>query len=103
MAQLKASLVYEPRPDATPEAEVNVLANVYRFILDCHAKKMAAEPAPEPDSCNDAAKVRNTKEVGHVEQRLDRPSETTYPAALESANPRTHKTRRHNSLLERGQ
>jgi hypothetical protein len=49
MAQLKASVVYEPRPDATPEAEVNVLANIYRFILDCHAKKIAAEPAPEPD------------------------------------------------------
>jgi hypothetical protein len=46
-------IVYTPRPDdATPEAaELNVLANVYRFILDCHAKKMAAEP----DSCNDAA------------------------------------------------
>ena|SRR3712207_5549236 len=88
------------RADATPEAESNVLANVYRLVLDCHAKQMAAEP----DSCNDAATiVRNTEEVRHVEQRLDRPSETTYPAALESAYPRTHKTRRHNTLLERGQ
>jgi hypothetical protein len=42
-------MTYTPRPDATPEAEVNVLANVYRFILDCLAKKEAAEPAPEPD------------------------------------------------------
>jgi hypothetical protein len=57
----------------------------------------AAEPAPEPDSCNDAAKVRNTEEVSHVEQRPDRPSEITYPAALESAYPRTHKTRRQQS------
>ncbi len=77
---------------------MNVLANVYRFILDCHAKKIAAEP----DSCNDAAIVRNMEGVSHVEQRPDRPSETTYPAALEFANG-THKTRRHNSLLERGQ
>ena len=52
-------VTYTPRSDATPEAELNVLANVYRFILDCHAKKMAAEPAPEPDSCNDAAVVRH--------------------------------------------
>ena len=37
-------MTYTPRPDATPEAEVNVLANVYRFILDCLAKKEAAEP-----------------------------------------------------------
>jgi hypothetical protein len=43
------SLTYTLRPDVTPDAELNVLANVYRFILDCHAKKMAAEPAPEPD------------------------------------------------------
>ena len=72
MAQLKASVVYEPRPDATPEAaELNVLANVYRFILDCHAKKIAAEP----DSCNDAAIMTNIEEVSHVEQRPDRPSE----------------------------
>jgi hypothetical protein len=45
----KPSISYALRPDATLEAESNVLANVYRFILDCHAKKMAAEPAPEPD------------------------------------------------------
>jgi hypothetical protein len=57
MAQVKASVVYEPRPDATLEAEVNVLANVYRFILDCHAKKMAAEPTPEPDG-SDGTKVQ---------------------------------------------
>jgi len=42
-------MTYTSRPDATPEAELNVLANVYRSILDCHAKKMAAEPAPEPN------------------------------------------------------
>jgi len=51
MAQLRASVVYEPRSDTTPEAELDVLANVYRFILDCHAKKKDVEPAPEPDSC----------------------------------------------------
>ncbi len=42
-------ITYTSRPDATPEAELNVLANVYRFILDCHAKKLATEPASEPD------------------------------------------------------
>jgi hypothetical protein len=57
-------ITYTSRPDATPEAELNVLANVYRFILDCHAKKGAAEP----DSCNDAAIVRNTEGVSHVDQ-----------------------------------
>jgi len=64
-------ITYISHPDATPEAKLNVLVNVYRFILDCHhAKKIAAEP----DSCNDAAIVRNTKGVSHVEQRPDRPA-----------------------------
>jgi hypothetical protein len=44
-------ITYTSRLDATLEAELAVLANTYRFILDCHAKKMAAEPTPEPDSC----------------------------------------------------
>jgi hypothetical protein len=64
-------IAYHPRDDATPEAELNVLASVYRFILDCYAKRIAGKP----DSCNDAAIVGNTKGVGHVKQGPDRPSE----------------------------
>jgi len=41
---------YTSRPEATPETELNVLANVYRFILDCHGK---IEAADEPGSEND--------------------------------------------------
>jgi hypothetical protein len=41
------SISYAQRPDDTPE-EGPVLANVYRFIIDCHAKKEAApESRPE--------------------------------------------------------
>jgi hypothetical protein len=39
MEQSRARITYIARPDATPEAELSTLANVYRFILDCHAKK----------------------------------------------------------------
>ena len=67
------SLTYTPRPDTAPEAELNALANAYRFILDCHAKKMAAEPY----SRDDAAIVTHTKEVSHVEQRHNRSSQIT--------------------------
>ena len=74
MAQLRASVVYEPRSDTTPEVEVNALANVYRFILDCHAKKMAAEPAPESGS-RDVASITNGKEVSDVDRRSYKPSE----------------------------
>jgi hypothetical protein len=49
MAQLKESVVYKPCPDATPKAELNVLAHVFRFIFDCHAKKKVVEPTPELD------------------------------------------------------
>jgi hypothetical protein len=74
----KPRISYRSRDDAAPGTEVGVLANVYRFILDCHAKKIAAEP----NDRNDAAIVRDTEGVSHVEQRPDRPSESTYPAAL---------------------
>jgi hypothetical protein len=46
-------ITYTSRLAATLEAELAVLANTYRFILDCHAKKMAAEPIPEPDGRDD--------------------------------------------------
>ncbi len=35
-------VAYVPRPDVTPEAEISALASVYKFVLDCHAKKNAA-------------------------------------------------------------
>jgi hypothetical protein len=44
----KPTVSYEPRRDTTPEAELNVLAVIYRFVLDCHAKKEAA-PESRPD------------------------------------------------------
>lgn len=44
-------ITYATRPDATPEAELSAVANVFRFVLDCHAKKEAA-----PESRPDAAK-----------------------------------------------
>lgn len=54
----KPAIAYGTRPDATPEAERSALANVYRFILDCHKKKEAASadrPADEKErSRNDS-------------------------------------------------
>ena len=49
-----ARITYTPRPGADPQAEVHALASVYRFLFTCHAKRKAAEPAPEPDSRDDA-------------------------------------------------
>jgi hypothetical protein len=35
-------LTYTPRHDATFEAELDVLAVLYQFVLDCHAKQNPA-------------------------------------------------------------
>ena len=48
-------IVYSPRPDATPEGELNALATVYAFLVN---RKESADPAPEPES-RDAAPVKN--------------------------------------------
>jgi hypothetical protein len=44
-------ILYTPRPGATPEGEVAVLASVYRFLLECHAKRKGG-PAAAPDNGN---------------------------------------------------
>jgi hypothetical protein len=76
-ASSTATIVYVPRPGATAEEELDALANVYRFILDSHAKREAAEAASETGGRSDAAIVSDTEGVNHVEQRADRPSEVT--------------------------
>ena len=78
MSPTNPPICYTPCPGTTPEAELNTLAQIYSFCLQKHCgRKTAAEPAPERDSCNDAAIVTNIEGVSHVEQRLDRPSEVT--------------------------
>jgi hypothetical protein len=35
-------VAYRSRTDATREGEANALGAIYRFVLDCHAKRNAA-------------------------------------------------------------
>jgi hypothetical protein len=35
-------IAYAPRPDATPEGELNALANVYRYVLNKNAAGMTS-------------------------------------------------------------
>ena len=44
-----ARVTYAPRVDATLEGELAALAAVYAFILECHAKKKAAEASGGED------------------------------------------------------
>ena len=36
-------IAYTPLPDATPEGELEALAAVYAFVLDCHDRKKATD------------------------------------------------------------
>jgi hypothetical protein len=47
-AQPLPSIIYASRGDAAPGDEVAALSNVFKFVLDCHAKKEAARPG-SPD------------------------------------------------------
>jgi hypothetical protein len=44
---------YIARPDATPERELEALAAVYRFVLDCHKKRKEAAPASRADGAKE--------------------------------------------------
>ena len=56
-------IVYQRHPATTPEAELNVLTSVYRFILfeSSGSSKTVAEPALEPSSRDAATTVRNKR------------------------------------------
>jgi len=53
-AQPLPSIIYASRGDAAPGDEVAALSNVFKFVLDCHAKKEAARPG----SPNDGTKAK---------------------------------------------
>jgi hypothetical protein len=42
-------IVYRPRANTTLEVEASTLANIYRFVLDCHAKKAAPDKSDLKD------------------------------------------------------
>lgn len=55
---------YAPRQDATAEAEISVLANVYKFVLDCHAKKgdrLLDKSGPDDAKGSSRHEVRTTQ------------------------------------------
>jgi hypothetical protein len=60
----KARIAYTPRTDATPEAELFVLANVYRFILDRCAQQESTERTITPNGC-DATDEETNPNLSH--------------------------------------
>ena len=45
----EARVIYTPRADATSESEAAALAAVYRFLLDCRAKKTSGVASTSSD------------------------------------------------------
>jgi hypothetical protein len=60
-------IIYTPRPDATSQAGLSALAAVFKFVLDCHAKKVGAHPG----DTDDTPSVGNAEGVSHVDRRPD--------------------------------
>jgi hypothetical protein len=56
MAQLEPRVVYSPCADATPEGELNALASIYRFILNCVG---TGDRAPNSGPDDDATKIKH--------------------------------------------
>lgn len=61
------TVTYSPLPDAAPGGELNALAAVYRFVLDCHAKKKAAR-GTHPDGRDSAKEFDHACAAGPIIQ-----------------------------------
>lgn len=46
----KPRITYIPHPDTTHDQKLDVLAAVYRFVLECHAEKKAAGQSGPDDA-----------------------------------------------------
>jgi hypothetical protein len=62
MVQSKDRVVYISYSEATAAGELNTLAFVYRFVLDCYASKEAAQPG-RPDDAEGLKNDRTATEI----------------------------------------
>jgi len=62
VAMTNPRITYTPRPDATLEAELSTLANVYRFVLDSANKNAAGVRSTNG---NDAERDLNDSASNH--------------------------------------
>jgi hypothetical protein len=62
-AASKVPITYTSRPNATPEAELSALAAVYKFIFDCHAKKMGRPATSGPNDAMKGSKHDRATEI----------------------------------------
>jgi hypothetical protein len=72
-------LAYIPRPDATPESEINALTCVYHFVLERHAARAAA-----------AGSCRLQREGGVDGPLMKEPDEDVVSSPVEEPNFRSY-------------
>ena len=74
------SIIYTPRPDATPEGGLNTLASVYRFILfeSSASKKGGPDTAPYDGVMKGFGISEKEKGGEHVEHLPHRSSEIVH-------------------------
>ncbi len=58
------AITYAPRPDATPELEISVLAAAYRFVLET-ADKEAAGPRQADDLTDARERIEDAGTQDH--------------------------------------
>ena len=62
-----ARIIYTPRPDATPEAELDALAAIYCFVLtQSGASKRVTEQALSPTAATTTEGYKQGKEASMV-------------------------------------
>jgi hypothetical protein len=58
-----ARITHDSVSDAMPESELDVLAAVYRFILDCHASRKAADATGDRNEVKEVQDIDPTRSL----------------------------------------
>lgn len=59
------TIAYTPRPDATPESELDALAAVYAFVLECHERQKVADPTGDRNEAKEVEDNCPTQRLPH--------------------------------------
>jgi hypothetical protein len=59
----RSRLAYRPLPDATPEREIDALVAIYKFILECHESRKAADPTGDRNEVKEVEAIDPTRSL----------------------------------------
>ncbi len=58
-------ITYSPRPDSTPEAELDALVAVYKFIIECHESRKVADLTGDPNEVKEVEAIDPEQRLPH--------------------------------------